>query len=139
MKRTIIIFTVVLTLVLSAGVIFAKSGPSGQGGRAGEATGSKQGDMLQTHDREMLQTQDQERLMLQTQDRDCLCYKTKDGRLYEWKNSYDYQLRKYEKNDDEQRLYRYLREIVNRYRFENQSDGEGFIEWALKNRPWNIE
>lgn len=134
MKRTIIVLTLVLTLVLSAGFIFAKNVPLGQGGEAG---GTGQGDMLQTHDHAMMQTQDREKL--QTHDGDCLYYETKDGKLYEWNNSYNYRLKNFEKNTDEPGLFRYLREIANRYRLDNQSEAEGFIEWALKNRPWNIE
>ena len=134
MKRMIIVLTVVLTLAFSAGLIFAKNVPSGQGGQVG---GTGQGDMLQTHDHAMMQTQDRE--MLKTHDGDCLCYETKDGKLYKWNNSYNYKLKSFEKNNDEPGIFRYLREIANRYRLENQSEAEGFIEWALKNRPWNIE
>jgi len=126
MKRTLIILTVAAALVFSAGFLFAKNDPSGQGGQAG---GNGKGDMLQTQDREMLKTQDG----------DCLDQETKDGKLYEWNNSYNNQLKAFEKENDEQGLHRYVREIANRYRFENRSDEEGFIEWALKNRPWNTE
>jgi hypothetical protein len=126
MKRTIIIFTVAAALVLSAGLLFAKNGPTGPGGKAG---GTGQGDRLQTQEREMLKTQDG----------DCICYETKDGKLWEWKNSYNYQLKNFEKEDDEQGLHRYLRDVAYRYRLGNASDVDGFVEWALKNRPWNIE
>ena len=142
MKRTIIIFTVAAALVLSAGLLFAKNDPSGSGGKEG-GTGSMKGDTVQDQDRLKLQDGDmlktQEREMLKTQDGDCLSYETKDGKLYEWKNIYNYQLKNFEKEDDEQGLHRYLREIANRYRFGNRSDADGFVEWALKNRPWNIE
>jgi len=126
MKRAIIIFMVAAALVLSAGLLFAKNDQSGSGGKAG---GTGQGDMLKTQEREMLKTQDG----------DCPCYETKDGKLYEWKNSYNYQLKNFEKEDDEQGLHRYLHEIANRYRLGNASEVDGFVEWALKNRPWNIE
>ena len=135
MKRTLIILTVAAALVLSAGLLFAKNNPSGQGSQAG-ATGTGHGDMLQTQDQAMMQTQDRE--MLKTQDGDCLFYEAKDGKLYEWKNSYNYKLKNFEKEDDEQGLHRYLREIANRYRLGNRSDADGFVEWAMKSRPWNI-
>ena len=126
MKRTIIIIAIVAALVLSAGILFAKDPPSAGGGQTG---GTGQGDMLKTQEREMLKTQDG----------DCICYETKDGKLYEWNNSYNWRLKNFEKEDDEQGLHRYLREIANRYRFGNKSNEDGFVEWALKNRPWNIE
>jgi hypothetical protein len=126
MKRTLIILTVAVALVLSSGLLFAKNDPSGQGGKA---SGNGQGDMLQTQDREMLKTQD----------RDSLCQEAMDGKLYKWKNSYNYRLKALEKENDEQGLHRYIREIANRYRFENKSDKDEFVEWALKNRPWNTE
>ena len=126
MKRTIIIIAIVAALVLSAGILFAKDPPSTGGGQTG---GTGQGDMLKTQEREMLKTQDG----------DCICYETKDGKLYEWNNSYNWRLKNFEKEDDEQGLHRYLREIANRYRFGNKSNEDGFVEWALKNRPWHIE
>lgn len=126
MKRTLIILTVAAALVLSAGFLFAKDAPQAGGGKAG-GTGSAKGETVQSQDRLMLQA------------KDASCYETKDGKLYEWKNSYNYQVKNFEKEDDEQGLHRYIREIANRYRFENKSDKEEFVEWALKNRPWNTE
>ncbi len=142
MKRTIIIFTIAAVLVLSAGLLFAKIGPSGSGGKEG-GTGDAKGETVQSQDQlklqegDMLKTQERERL--KTQDGDCICFETKDGKLYEWRKSYNYQLKNFEKEDDEQGLHKYLREIANRYRLGNMSDVDGFVEWALKNRPWNIE
>jgi hypothetical protein len=126
MKRTIIIFTVAAALVLSAGLLFAKDAAQAGGGNAG-GTKSARGEAVQSQDRLMLQ------------EKDALCFEAKDGKLYEWKNSYNFRLQNLEKEDDEQGLHRYVREIANRYRFGNKSDEEGFVEWVLRNRPWNTE
>ena len=63
----------------------------------------------------------------------------KEGKLYEWNNSYNYKLQNYEKENDEKGLHRYLREMANCYRLGNKSEVDGFVEWALENRPWSSE
>jgi hypothetical protein len=124
MKRTLIILTVAGALLLSAGFLFAKDAAQAGGGKR-SGTKSAKGEAVQSQDRLMLQ------------EKDALCFEANDGKLYEWKNSYNHRLQNLEKEDDEEGLHRYVREIANRYRFGNKSDEEGFVEWALQNRPWN--
>jgi uncharacterized protein YxeA len=68
-----------------------------------------------------------------------LFYKTQDGKLYWWNRSYNSRLRNYDKNGDQDGLNRYLYEIASSYSFENKSDEDGFVKWALKEKPWNEE
>jgi hypothetical protein len=68
-----------------------------------------------------------------------LFYKTQEGKLYWWHRSYNSRLRNYEENGDLDGLNRYLYEIASSYSFERKSDEDGFVEWALKEKPWNEE
>ncbi|UCB44603.1 MAG: hypothetical protein JSV25_10315 [Spirochaetota bacterium] len=132
MKRTIIICTVAAVFVLSAGFVFAQSGPSKPGvGGSTVDSGTVAG--------ETIQNKNQEKVQNKKQNGEVFCYETKDGKLYVWNNSFNYKLQNYEKEDDEKGLNRYLREIANHYRLGNKSEVDGFVEWALKNRPWSTE
>ena len=68
-----------------------------------------------------------------------LSYETKDGNLYWWLPSYNPRARSYEESGNEEGLVGYLLEIASSYEFGDESDVDGFVEWALKNRPWKEE
>jgi hypothetical protein len=66
-------------------------------------------------------------------------YETEDGNLYWWLQTYNDEAKGYEGSGDDTGLIQYLREIADHYEFGDESDENGFIEWALKTRPWSAK
>jgi hypothetical protein len=67
-----------------------------------------------------------------------IVYETEDGNLYWWLEGYNEKARTLLAAGDEAGLENFIREIAGNYRFGNERDEEGFIEWARTARPWEI-
>jgi len=65
-----------------------------------------------------------------------IVYETEEGNLYWWLEGYNEKAKGFAARGDEAGLKDYIREIAGNYRFGNESDEEGFIDWALETRPW---
>jgi hypothetical protein len=159
--RQVSIFAFALTLLLALSLASASGGGAqggSGGGSAGEAGGGSAqsgvsvqtgggfqdggsgdqsggtGDMLRTRDRtgERLRTRDREL------DRELL-FKDSEGRVHQWQERFNNRLQKYEAKEDPEGLARALHRVANRYRLSSDEDAEGFVDWALKYRPWAIE
>ena len=158
-------FSLILLLALSlasAGGGGAQGGGAGGGGSQGGASAQTgggsgdqsggAGDMLQTRDRDQLsdQTRDQDKDRtrdrtgdrLRTRDRELdreILFKDSEGKVHQWRERFNHRLQKHEAKDDPQGLTRALHRVANRYRLSTDEDAEGFVAWALNNRPWAIE
>ena len=65
-----------------------------------------------------------------------IVYETEKGNLYWWLEGYNEKAKGFAARGDEAGLKDYIREIAGNYRFGNESDEEGFIDWVLETRPW---
>lgn len=66
-------------------------------------------------------------------------YISQDGEIYEWISRFNWRLTNYEENGDIEAMNRYLHRIALRYRFKNQEDIQGFVNWVHENKPWRSE
>ncbi len=130
----LVVFTIICSSALAQNQGDGTGGGKSQRTEAGLESGSAgsdnaEGDELKTRTREQVREQvcDQP------------CYEAKDGEKHEWRNRYNNRLMKYEKEGDNEALNKYIYRIARRYTFRKSEDKEGFVKWALENRPWNIE
>ena len=167
MNGRMIIAVLVSVMLLSFSAAFAGGGQggTGSGGTQGSALqGTAQDDALRTrdrtHDQVGDQTQDQvrdrdqvgDRTQDQLKDQDqlrtrardgegeaLLSYRGGDGASYQWQERYDSRLRRLEGREDNEPLTGTLYRISRRHRFTHEEDVDGFVTWALQNRPWALE
>jgi hypothetical protein len=151
--------TFALTLLLAFSIASASGGGAqgGEGsaqGRASAQTGGGSGDQSggtgdmvqirdrvsdQTGDRLKNQTRDKTMDLQRTRDRELdreLLFKDSEGKVHQWRERFNHRLQKYEAKDDPEGLARALHRVANRYRVSSDEDTGGFVDWALKNRPW---
>ena len=159
MKGRIIIaaFAAVLLASFSIAAAGGRSGGSagsGSGTTGGNKTRAEQGDLdrdriqdqTRTHDQDQGQlgdrdkTQVQDRLRTRTKDGEGEpVYTTEDGQVYRWQNRYNHRLQKLEGQGDDEGLNALLNRIAERHHFNKAGEAEGFVQWALRSRPWEEE
>ena len=161
MNGRMIIAVLVSVMLLSFSAAFAGGGQggTGSGGTQGSApqgtaqddalrtrdrTQDQVGDQTQDRDRDRDQVRDQTQDQLRTRARDgegeaLLSYRGGDGASYQWQERYDSRLRRLEGREDNEPLTGTLYRISRRHRFTHEEDVDGFVTWALQNRPWALE
>ena len=129
-----VIFTIICSSVLAQSQGDGTGVRNSQRTEAGLEPGSAGGDNAEGDE---LKTRTREQVREQVCDPPC--YEAKDGEKHEWRNRYNNRLMKYEKEGDNEALNKYIYRIAHKYGFRKSEDKEGFVKWALENRPWNIE
>ena len=134
----LVVFTIICSSALAQNQGDGTGGGNSRRTEAGLESGSAGGDNAEGDELKSLEkTRTREQIREQICDQPC--YEGKDGEKYEWKKRHNTRLVKYEKEGDVETLNKYLYRIVNRSKFRKSEDKEGFVKWALENRPWNIE
>ena len=127
------IFTIICSSALAQEQGDGTGGGNSRRTETGLGSGSAGGDNAEGDE---LKTRARERLREHVCDPPC--YEAKDGKMHVWRNRHNNRLVKYEKEGDNEALNKYLYKIA-RNTFRKSEDKEGFVKWALENRPWIIE
>jgi hypothetical protein len=151
-RRIVWVLIVVFSVAVSVAVAGNTSGGSSGGGQGTGGNDTAQNDSVKerTQDRLMvnenncdndpIQSRDrtQDRVKENTSEEPEPGYLTKDGEAYQWNHRFTKKSKQYEGQDNPDALNRYLNRIAKMNRFKDQKDVDGFVQWALKNRPWDV-
>ena len=151
-KQIVWVLIVIFSITVSVAIAGNNNGGSSDGkqGTGGSDTAQNDTARERNQDRQMVndnncdnepaQSRDrtQDRVRENTAEEPTPGYLAEDGEIYEWNHRYTKRTKQYDDQDNPETMNRYLKVIAKRNRFKDQKDVDGFVQWALKNRPWDV-
>ena len=151
-KGIVWVLIIIFSITVSVAIAGNNNGGSSDGKQGTGGSDTAQNDMVRerTQDRimdnedncenEPLQSRDRthDRVKENTSEEPVPGYLAKDGEVYEWNHIFTKRTKQYEDQDNPDAMNRYLNRIAKANRFKDKKDVDGFVQWALKNRPWDV-
>jgi len=145
MKKNMLVWVLVVLFCLASTLVLA--GNRAEGNKTGGYSTASEIDPVQTRDQkrsmENLEENEALRERERTQSRfqeepleENISYLAQDGKRYEWNHRFTKRLNMYENEENQEAINRLLHRIAKRHRFSDDEDAQGFLDWALKYRPW---
>jgi hypothetical protein len=145
MKKHVLVWILVVLFCLAS--TLALAGNRAEGNKTGGCGTAAEMDRTQTRDQERSMENMEENDALRERERtesryqkepleENISYLAKDGKRYEWNHRYSKRMNMYENEANQEALNRLLHRIAKRHKFSAEEDVQGFLDWALKHRPW---